>query len=279
MAVHLEDSGIEATGTTQAAACVTLTVTVMCKELKQSVEAKVKLCVYERCITNCTNQCCLGSDITEQEAQQSTCLLTEAQMDEAHKEGIDIICLIGNPAKTELVDKFLLVGRVLPTSKLLGKVDFDPSVLFQTLKAKLPRNGYESRRFGGSSGKARYDQSLFKFLSNAGSTCRQGIGTILEPSKDGRNWFFIYKSAYSQTFKKVKYSPPVLGGQLDPKRINWSVKTTGFRDAYSSIKTLLPCILKAVNKEAGFCLRCDRNRRRTELPSSNRRRRRLNSRR
>jgi hypothetical protein len=38
---------------------------------------------------------------------------------------------------------------------------------------------------------------------------------------------------------------------LDPKRINWSVKTTGFRDACSSIKTLLPCILKAVSKEAG----------------------------
>jgi hypothetical protein len=52
----------------------------------------------------------------------------------------------------------------------------------------------------------------------------------------------------TQVFKRVWYSPPVLGGQLDPKRIEWSDKTSGFRDAYASTKTLLPYILEAVNK-------------------------------
>jgi hypothetical protein len=68
---------------------------------------------------------------------------------------------------------------------------------------------------------------------------------------NGRNWNFIYKSAYSQHFKRVRYSPPVLGGQVDPKRIKWGDKISGFRDAYASTKTLLPYILEAVNKEVG----------------------------
>jgi hypothetical protein len=113
---------------------------------------------------------------------------------------------------------------------VLGKVEFDHNALFKSLKDKLPRKGYESRRFGKSSGKARYDQDILNFLSHAGTTCRQGIGTIVE--HNGRNWNFIYKSAYTQVFKRVWHSPPVIGGQLDPKRIEWSDKTSGFRDAY-----------------------------------------------
>lgn len=65
----------------------------------------------------------------------------------------------------------------------------------------------------------------------------------MELNKDGRNWNFIYKSAYSQLFKRVKYSPPVSDGQLDPKRIQWSMQTLGFRD--------IPHIFHAVNKKAG----------------------------
>jgi hypothetical protein len=61
----------------------------------------------------------------------------------------------------------------------------------------------------------------------------------------------LQECLHPQVFKRVWYSPPVLGGQLDPKRIEWSDKTSGFRDTYASTKTLLPYILVAVNKEAG----------------------------
>jgi hypothetical protein len=249
MAVHLEDAGIKSTGKTEAMACSTLTVMVDCEELERKVQVKVKLCVYARC--NIYTDKSLGSDITEVEARQSTCVLTNKEMKEAQKEGLDIICLVGKPSDEKLGDQFLLVGRVLPTSKLLGKVDFNRNALFKALKDKLPRNGYESRRFGGSSGKCRYDQHLLNFLSNGGTTCRQGIGTILEMHQDGRNWNFIYKSGYSQAFKSVQYSPPVLGGQVDPKRIEWSKNTCGFKDLYASTKTLLPHVFDAVNKKAG----------------------------
>jgi hypothetical protein len=136
--------------------------------------------VYARC--NIYTDKSLGPDITEEEAARSTCVLTNEEMQDAQKAGIDIICLIGNPSDDKLEDRFLLVGRVLPTSKLLGKVEFNCNALFKVvLKDKLPRNGYEStRRFGRSSGKVRYDQDLFNFLSNGGTTCRQGIGTIVE---------------------------------------------------------------------------------------------------
>jgi hypothetical protein len=53
---------------------VTVTVEIMCKELNQNVKAKVKLCIYERCNTGFSDQR-LGSDITEQEAKDSTCVL------------------------------------------------------------------------------------------------------------------------------------------------------------------------------------------------------------
>jgi hypothetical protein len=38
---------------------------------------------------------------------------------------------------------------------------------------------------------------------------------------------------------------------VDPKRIKWGDKISGFRDAYASTKTLLPYILEAVNDKAG----------------------------
>jgi hypothetical protein len=38
---------------------------------------------------------------------------------------------------------------------------------------------------------------------------------------------------------------------VDPKRIEWSNKTSGFKDLYASTKTLLPHIFVAVNKKAG----------------------------
>jgi hypothetical protein len=81
------------------------------------------------------------------------------------------------------------MGRcVLSTSKLLGKVEFDRDAPFKALKDELSWNGYESRRLGGSNGKAQYDQDIFKFLSNGGTiTCRQGIRKIVEYSQDGRN--------------------------------------------------------------------------------------------
>jgi hypothetical protein len=72
-----------------------------------------------------------------------------------------------------------------------GKVKFDHQALFNELKARLPGNVQVRRRFGGSSGKARYDPDLLKFLSREGTTCRQGIGTILENNSDGRNWNFV----------------------------------------------------------------------------------------
>ncbi len=212
--------------------------------------AKVQLRVYARCNTTYTDFC-LGSNITDQEAEEATSVLTESGMEDAKNQDIDIVCLIGDSSDPTLTDRFLLVGRVLPTLLLLGQVDWNPNSLFKALKNKLPKNGYESRRTGGSSGKARYDKDLMNFLHCGGTTCRQGIGTILEPSKDGRNWFFLYKSAYTQTFKRVCYSPPVIGGQVNPLRIRWSDATlSGFGAAYASVKTLLPYILEAVNKSA-----------------------------
>ena len=38
---------------------------------------------------------------------------------------------------------------------------------------------------------------------------------------------------------------------MDPKRIEWSYKTSGFRQLYALTKTLLPHIFDAVNKTAG----------------------------
>jgi hypothetical protein len=193
MAVHLEDAGIKTTGKVEALAFFTLIVMVNCEELERKVRVKVKLCVYPTCKI-CTDKR-LGSSITEVEARQCTCVLTNEEMKDAQKEGVDIICLVGNPSDDTLEDQFLLVGRGLHISKLPRKVEFNCNALFKALKDKLPRNGYESRRFSGSSGKAQFDQDLLNFLSNGDTTCRQGTGTILEIHQDGKNWNFIYKSS------------------------------------------------------------------------------------
>jgi hypothetical protein len=83
------------------------------------------------------------------------------------------------------------------------------------------------------------------------SVCQQrwnhlqaGIGTVLLPNADLRNWDFLYKSAYSQEFKRVRYSPPVWwpGGS---RKIEWSNRTSD-AEAYATTKTLLPYVLAAV---------------------------------
>jgi hypothetical protein len=72
---------------------------------------------------------------------------------------------------------------------------------------------------------------------------------ILERAKDGRNWNFICKSGHSQQFKRVRHSPPVVGGEVDPGRVDWcDASSTGFRQVHAPIKTMLPHILDAVNQ-------------------------------
>jgi hypothetical protein len=154
MAILLEDAGIKAMGKTEPAKCSTIEVGIWCHQRKRNRKVKVKLCLYDRCNMDNTDKR-LGTDITEQEAMEASIVLTDEDMKAARVEGIDIICLIGNPNDGELDDRFLLVGRVLSSSKLLGKVKLDRNALFSSLKVKLPRNGYESRRYGGSSGKPR----------------------------------------------------------------------------------------------------------------------------
>ena len=84
--------------------------------------AKVQLRVYARCNTTYTDFC-LGSNITDQEAEEATSVLTESGMEDAKNQDIDIVCLIGNSSDPTLTDIFLLVGRVLSSLSLLGKVD------------------------------------------------------------------------------------------------------------------------------------------------------------
>ncbi len=75
------------------------------------------------------------------EERQSTCVLTNKEMKEAQKEGIDIICLVGKPSDEKLGDQFLLVGRGLHISKLPRKVEFNCNALFKALKDKYPGMG------------------------------------------------------------------------------------------------------------------------------------------
>jgi hypothetical protein len=250
MALQLESSGVEAAGTKLASATTTVTVTIMCEELGRPILAKVELRVHARCGALRPDSC-LGSDTTEQEAGESTLVLTEQEMKDAKKQETDIICIIGDSFDPNLNDRVLLVARVLPTLLLLGKLSVNPDSLFKALKEKLPNNGCEHRRTGGPGGKARFDQILFDFVHGGGtSTCRRGTGVILERAKDGRNWIFICKSGCSQKFKRVRHSPPVVGGQVDPSRVDWcdDDSLTGFRQVGAGIKTMLLHIFDAVNQ-------------------------------
>jgi hypothetical protein len=66
--------------------------------------------------------------------------------------------------------------------------------------------------------------------------------------KNQRNWDFLYKLAYKNNeFVKAHYSPPVLGGQVNPRRIDWT-KISGFQYAYAHMKTLLPYIFHQMNQ-------------------------------
>jgi hypothetical protein len=142
IAIHLEEAGIKTTGKTEALECSTHTEMVMCEELERKVQVKVKLCVYARC--NIYTDKSLGSNITEEEAAQSTRVLRNEEMKDARKEGDSHYLPSWNTSDDKLEDTFLLVGRVLPTSKLLEKIEFDCDALFKALKDKLPWNGYES---------------------------------------------------------------------------------------------------------------------------------------
>jgi hypothetical protein len=54
-------------------------------------------------------------------------VFSQKEMETAHQNGIDIICIVGG-SDVHLKDAFLLVGRV-PSSRLLGKLKFDPNAL------------------------------------------------------------------------------------------------------------------------------------------------------
>jgi hypothetical protein len=158
-----------------------------CPPLKQHFNVKVLTHVFDPVASFAS--CELGKDISSEVAATSTFVLSESQMTAAASDGCDLICVVG------------------------------ADILFQSFKAKLPRNGFEVRRTGGSSELPCYDRNLFNFLHHHASTCCQGIATIFLIQKNQRNWDFLYKSAYnSNEFVKAHYSPPVLGGQVNPVR-------------------------------------------------------------
>jgi hypothetical protein len=97
-------------------------------------------------------------------------------METAHQNGIDIICIVGAPRDVHLKDAFLLVGRV-PHPPGCWKTEVRPQCTFPRIEKKLPRKGYESRRFGGLV-KGRVDNDLLRFVNNAGTTCRQEYGPV-----------------------------------------------------------------------------------------------------
>jgi hypothetical protein len=122
VAYTLEESGVKASGTTRLFLPPT-TVQVVCQELNRTGRQSEKY-IYARSESHSLR---IGLDPTSnmREAKHCTCVLTEEEMETAHQNGIDIICIVGGSRDVHLKDAFLLVGRVLPSSRLLGKLKFD----------------------------------------------------------------------------------------------------------------------------------------------------------
>jgi hypothetical protein len=68
------------------------------------------------------------------------CVLTEEEMETAHQNGIDIICIVGGSRDVHLKDAFLLVGRV-PILQAAWKTEVRPQCTFPRIEKKLPRKG------------------------------------------------------------------------------------------------------------------------------------------
>ena len=119
-----------------------------------------------------------------------------------------------------------------------------PKVYCCVFVSELFLPSYVINSCDGSSGKARFDKDLFCFIHWGGTTCRQGIGMILEHCKDSQNWNFFYKSGYSQEFKRVSHSPPVVGfavkwilGELTGVMLHWPVLDSSMLNAKLSFHT------------------------------------------
>jgi hypothetical protein len=108
------------------------------KELNRTVDVKVKVCIYARSEITFTEDS-LDPTSNMREAKHCTCVLTEEEMETAHQNGIDIICIVG--AQRCPFERRISVSRSTPSSRLLGKLKFDsPMHSFQELK-RNPRKG------------------------------------------------------------------------------------------------------------------------------------------
>jgi hypothetical protein len=124
-ALHLEAADVRANVKKLATTSLTLSVKVQCKELQRDVAAKVLLRVHARCNALPADSCS-GSGVADQGAAEAKrAALTNEETHDAKKQGIDIVCVTGDTSDPTLQDRFLLVGRILPTSSLLllGEVE------------------------------------------------------------------------------------------------------------------------------------------------------------
>jgi hypothetical protein len=192
----------------------------------------------------------LGDDLQRCDAASYCAILTAADIADAIASGCHMSLLIGLPSSsTEIDNCFLLVGR--DHSGLASK-EFDHNELFNAMRNKMGRGGYEARRFGGSNGKPRFDEDLFEFIHQPGTICRKGVAIRLQvPPQHLCKWEFLYRSAYNGKWTKVAYAPPCRAGQLDPSKIDWAQSVEGWCDGYATIKTVFPFLLEQLNKQLG----------------------------
>jgi hypothetical protein len=87
----------------------------------------------------------------------------------------------------------------------------------------------------GSSGR-QVDNDLLRFVNNAGTTCRQELVRSCYLMLTFEIGTFSTR-AYSQEFKRVRYSP-VWGGQVDPEKIEWVI---GHQDSRRLMQLLKHC--------------------------------------
>jgi hypothetical protein len=159
------------------------------------------------------------------EAKHCTCVLTEEEMETAHQNGIDIICIVG--VQRCPFERRISVSRSTPSSRLLGKLKFDsPMHSFQELKKK-PKEGYESRRFGGLVERQGWTTTFF------------GLSTTLEPpaGKRVRSCYLMLTFEIGTFSTRVRIpknqtsalQPACSGWPGGSRKIEWSNRTSDLR--------------------------------------------------
>jgi hypothetical protein len=224
--------------------------------VKREVRVKIIFCprMRGRTLPDCGTHPGRGSESLFSLECLSECMVFDPEASDeslSADDKVEVVLLLGEGA-SQGDDYFLLAGRLL-SSQFKTPYKTDPKGLFEFLRGRCSRGGFEAKRSCGALGRPEITHDFFSFFHHPGNLPRTLKGTRFFVHPLGKCWVVLYVSTKESVRRVVnfKYMPPKQGGAFNLRNASGVkyLEELPAMTAFSWSRPYMAMVLDAVNKQ------------------------------